>query len=67
MLLRRGTAWCCDTYKVPNSASLLMNSSSMLVSTMGFSRAPWTSCPNIKNIKKKLREWNSEGLIIASD
>lgn len=39
------------TYKVPNSTSLLMNSSNILVSTMGFSRAPWTSCPKIKNVK----------------
>lgn len=60
--LRRRSTSCCNTYKVPNSTSLLMNSSSILVSTMGFSKAPRTSCPKIKSIKKKLWEWNSEGL-----
>lgn len=43
---------CSNTYKVPNSKSLLMNSSSILVSTIGFSKALWTSCPIIKDVKK---------------
>lgn len=49
---------CSNTYKVPNSKSLLMNSSSILVSTMGFSKALWTSCPIIKDVKKTDSEWN---------
>lgn len=49
---------CSNTYKVPNSKSLLMNSSSILVSTMGFSKALWTSCPIIKEVKKTNSEWN---------
>lgn len=35
--------------------SLLMNSSNRLVSTMGFSKAPWTSCPKVKSKKDKFR------------
>lgn len=38
--------------------SLLMNSSKRLVSIMGFSKAPWTSCPKVKSKKDR----NSEGI-----